>query len=819
MKSCTLRRALVTALLLLVAVPLVAGPFDGGPTSKDPEAKAIAQARKFLRIGEPARAIEVVKKALAKSPNSARLHHYLGLAYVADRKDDLAEAELATALQLDADYPESHTQLAYLSMRRIKGSLPKAKNLGHMLAAVKQVEQAVEKTPAPLDTALRYYLARLHADTVVFRETNPEAAFVNAMKVLAELQKRSPDETRPYVAMGNLRTRHADFIAAGKKYAELKGDTAKRYDTLLDKATADFRKAVAVNPRYLAVVNRIAVIHSVRNKLDEAVKTFADHIPKLRKPLEVAICYRWMAQYLMRAEKLAEAEQKLRTAIKTEPNELASYLLLANVLIRRDQTPQAGALLKDALKTDGNFLNAYVELGLLELRRQNPAEAQVYFEKALNLPSARAHVVATGGRSLAAAKQNLYALAAIRLGDIHMSKGEFHEAVTVFRRLENRMPGSATPAFHTGEVYRRWQKYKTAKEHYQNALRIAPNFIQARAALAEMEALETRLATTPEERAASLKRAIEEYERALKTRPNNAMMLDRMANLRVSLAHCSKPKDRATLEKALANAQAAAKLAPGVTRFRRRLAFIHHDLGDLKEAVAELGKLIDDAKKFLEKNPDEPAAVFQVADLRSTLHSWKPDKAVLKQALDGFALAVKKQPRFFRAYLSAALLVERQKDYQRSADWYNKLLDAAKGQAEVTDLSPQRSRYVLHAAAELAWVYCEYLGKYKEAMKYAKIASQINPKLPSLMDTIGWIHFKEGRVGDAIIHLRLAFKGAPTNPTVGYHLGTALVKHGSHERALAVLQKALQHVEDRKELKEKIEKLIRTTRTKTPGPR
>jgi tetratricopeptide (TPR) repeat protein len=152
-------------------------------------------------------------------------------------------------------------------------------------------------------------------------------------------------------------------------------------------------------------------------------------------------------------------------------------------------------------------------------------------------------------------------------------------------------------------------------------------------------------------------------------------------------------------------------------------------------------------------------------------------------------------------------VLERSKKYKPSVEWYEKLFKAAKGEGTIAALPPERTRFVVHAAAELAWIYCEYLPNLKEARKYAKKALDLRPNMPSLLDTMGWILYKENNYPEAIRYLRRAFKDAPTNPTIGYHLAQTLYKNGNAKIAREELDRALKHVGDNAELKEKMVKL------------
>ena len=807
MKSYRLRLSVAVLTLLYFAASLPAGPFDPvGPTPGNEVAKAM----KYLQARPPrtAQAIELLKKALIKNPNAPRLHYVLGMAYAQDNKPDLATAEFRDVLRKDPDFVEAHVHLARLMVRKVSARQSKAENLRLIDAAIAELQQAVKKTPH--NPKLYYDLAKLHADAAGLREKDGEQDFEKSLQVLAEAQKRAPQEPQPHMAIGNTRIRYANYVAGGKRFTELKGNAAKRCKDLLDKAEADFRKVLAMNARYLMALDRVATIKNSQGQLDEAIKVLERHVPKLKNPLEQATCYRWMGQYLIRAKKYKEAEAKFSKAIETEPRELASYLLLADTFVFRDLRQKAVDVLLKAVKINANLLNAYVQLGVLEAGLGKRMDAAEHFRRAVRIPWRNAVVVSRAGQSASLTRADLYVRAAVQLGEILMEEDKFDEAIAEFTRLGELLPNSPLPEFHIGQVHRRKGDPEAAKEHYQNALRRNKGFVQARAALAEMEAQEVRFAVTPKERAKILVRAIDQYQLALESIRNNALIHDRVAALRVDLAHCSKPADRAVLEQALLSSKAAVNLAPAAPLFRLRLARIHHALDHNKEALEELQKLIEEAKALVKERKDDVRAIFRLADLRTILNSWQPDKAVLKQALDGFNEVVKKQPKFLDAYLRAAVILDvDEKAYANSAEWYKRLLSAAKGEGTIGALTGRNARLALHAAAQLAWIYCEHLNNLPEANKYATLAMQLDATLTSLIDTIGWIRYKEGKANEAIPHLRRAFKTAPSNATVGYHLGAALLKNNNAPRALEALKAALPHVGGNAELKAKIETLIK----------
>ena len=76
----------------------------------------------------------------------------------------------------------------------------------------------------------------------------------------------------------------------------------------------------------------------------------------------------------------------------------------------------------------------------------------------------------------------------------------------------------------------------------------------------------------------------------------------------------------------------------------------------------------------------------------------------------------------------------------------------------------------------------------------AELASRIYsryPREPAVQDTMGWVLFKQGKLTQAILLLRLAASGQPANPAHHYHYGAALLKAGQSLTGRAEVEKAL----------------------------
>jgi Flp pilus assembly protein TadD len=62
---------------------------------------------------------------------------------------------------------------------------------------------------------------------------------------------------------------------------------------------------------------------------------------------------------------------------------------------------------------------------------------------------------------------------------------------------------------------------------------------------------------------------------------------------------------------------------------------------------------------------------------------------------------------------------------------------------------------------------------------------------PSMLDTLGWVKYRNGAVGEALPLLRKAAEKSPTSAEIHYHLGMAQLQSGDRAGAKLSLESAL----------------------------
>jgi Tfp pilus assembly protein PilF len=119
------------------------------------------------------------------------------------------------------------------------------------------------------------------------------------------------------------------------------------------------------------------------------------------------------------------------------------------------------------------------------------------------------------------------------------------------------------------------------------------------------------------------------------------------------------------------------------------------------------------------------------------------------------------------------------------------------------ELDPKNTQAINY----LAYTYAEDASNLSEAEVLARKAHQLSPEDPFIMDTLGWVLYKQGRVKEAIPWLESAQTQQPTESVIADHLGDAYIQHRLPEKAKVMYQKAIELEQD-KDKQKRIESKI-----------
>jgi len=208
-------------------------------------------------------------------------------------------------------------------------------------------------------------------------------------------------------------------------------------------------------------------------------------------------------------------------------------------------------------------------------------------------------------------------------------------------------------------------------------------------------------------------------------------------------------------------------------------------------ALAKQGKL-DEARAYLKRvaaeNPeDEIQLIVAEAQLLRDAH----------RAGDAFTLlsdALGKQPEQPELLYDLALTAEKMERFDLLESNLRKLIEVKPDHA--------------HAYNALGYSFAERNLRLPEARKLIEKALEISPEDYFIIDSLGWVLYREGDLKGAARELRRAYSGRP-DAEIGAHLGEVLWVLGERDEARRIWDESLKAGPDNETLNKTIKRLRR----------
>jgi tetratricopeptide (TPR) repeat protein len=112
------------------------------------------------------------------------------------------------------------------------------------------------------------------------------------------------------------------------------------------------------------------------------------------------------------------------------------------------------------------------------------------------------------------------------------------------------------------------------------------------------------------------------------------------------------------------------------------------------------------------------------------------------------------------------------------------------------------------ATNALGYTLVDRTRRYDEGLKYIEQAHKLSPDDAFILDSMGWAHYRLGRLDEAERYLRRAMAERP-DAEIAAHLGEVLWAKGEKERAQEIWQTQLKTAPDNAVLLETVKRLAR----------
>jgi tetratricopeptide (TPR) repeat protein len=575
-----------------------------------------------------------------------------------------------------------------------------------------------------------------------------------------------------------------------------------------------YKKAYALDPKSPVIGERLAEMYWKAQRIKDAVAE-AQEILK-RDPNEVST-RRLLARIYLRSlgdlnanggqsEIAGRAIEQYKEIYRLEPSDTESALWLARLYRLRNEHDKAEEVLRGILKNDPDDEPAIEQLTQLLLDEGKSPEAVGLLEGMTSHTPSPVLLDLLGDaytqtRELAKAEQAYRRAADLDpselnhlrgLGQTLMAEEKYADALPVYQKLIDLMPDDADNYLAISQVYRELQQLDRAEENLLKARQYAPGDVK----IMYNEAM--------------LYQAQGRYEDAIRVlsdaiagvKGQSAVMPSRRRSLAVLYQQLGQLyRDRQSYQAAAYTYEELAHLGDEEDRRARLL------LMDTYQEARDLPKALQAGKEALAKYPKDSAMQSREASLLG--ENGQTDEAVKM-----FRLQLTNSEADREVYLNIARVYERSKRYKEAEDTIH-LAEALPGQArdnemiwfllgaiyerqKFFDRAEEQFKKVLAVDSNNATVLNYYgymlgdLGqRLDESEALVKSALKQEPYNGAYLDSLGWIYYKQNKLGEAEATLRKAVDRDSHDPTIHSHLGDVYSKLGRNELAAAEWEKSL----------------------------
>jgi tetratricopeptide (TPR) repeat protein len=710
------------------------------------------------------------------------------------------------ALQKDLRYGPAHYKLGLTYIRT-----------GQLAPAVQSLRRAVEllpvEQPDQWDAAIKL--------SEIYLAASPDKQYLEEVEgYTKQLLKRDPNSYDGHRLSGDLGfVRSAAALRVGQK------DPAKEF---LADAIAEYRKADAIKPEQQGIGMQLARALLAYGDTAGAEHLYLHLIDK-HKNLDYA--YTELYRLYMLTGKPEEGEKVLKMGFQGDLQQFGFLTMLAAHYYNQKRPSDMIGVLEQIKAHSKEFPAAYLAVGDFYLRMggnddaireyrqgiaKDPNKKPTYQKRiieALMRQGKREEAAQVNGDILKAdpADNDAHGLAATLLLD----KGDINRALTELQAVVARAPNNAVAHYNLGRAHEARGESEQARQEYQKAVDIRPDYVLARLAVAQLQ-LRKR-----------------EWDAALRTAEQVLSVDKTNGNARLIQSAAMMGQQRyADSRTMLAEMQ---KASPNSADIYYQLGLI--DLAEKKYKESEA-----DFRRSYELNPANSRGLMGIVETYFAQH--RPDDAI--NMLQAEAVKAPKRVDLRLAVASASVMAARfdmavtqyktaldmlGADAAARADIYLRLGETYRRKGDLVDAIPalEQARksmpdnsVVLSTLAlaldgsgrkaearkiyettlkndpnngvalnNLAFLIADGGGDLDQALTLAQRAKQMLPNTAEVSDTLGLIYLRKNLSDNAIDIFQDLVNKQPNQPTFRYHLGMAFSQKGDRPRAIQQLQQAL----------------------------
>jgi tetratricopeptide (TPR) repeat protein len=575
-----------------------------------------------------------------------------------------------------------------------------------------------------------------------------------------------------------------------------------------------YKKAYALDPKSPVIGERLAEMywkgqrtHDAVTEAQEILKRHPDDVPTRR--LLARIYLRSLGDLsagVGQSEVAGKAIEQYKEIYRLDPSDTESALWLTRLYRLRNEHDKAEAVLRSILKDDPENEQAVEQLTQLFLDQGKSAEAVSLLEGMTNRAPSAALLDLLGDaytqtKDLPKAEQAYRKAVELDpselshqrgLGQTLMAEEKYSDALGVYQKLADLMPDDADIYLRIAQIYREMHQLDRAEESLLKARQYAPGSLEVmyneamlyqaqgryddaiRVLSDAITGVKGQSAVLPSRRR-SLAILYQELGQLYKERQNYQAAVFTFSEL----GHLGDEEDRRARLLIMDTYRSAKDLPKALQAGREALAKYPTDPGIRASQALLLGEneQTDEAVKMLrlqltnsEADRDTYLNIAQVYE-RAKRFKEAEEAAHAAEVLPG-------RPRDNEmVWFVLGAIYERQKFFDRAEAEFKKAL-------AVNPKSGSVLNYYGYMLGDLGQ-------RLDEAADLVQRALKEEPFNGAYLDSMGWIYYKQNKLGEAEATLRKALERDSHDPTIHSHLGDVYAKLGRNELAASEWEKSL----------------------------
>lgn len=528
----------------------------------------------YIRLGTPARAIEVLQPALSPDSRDPQLMGVAGEAYLAVGDVAKAAQYLAQSTTLDPKNAAVRTRLGQVRFAQ-----------GDTEGAIRDLEAASAMDPNVSS-----------ADLALVADLMRKKQYDQALAAVLRLEQKQPNSPLVYNLKG--------LAYLGKRDA--------------DGARANFEHALQIQPDFLPAVSNLAQLDRFQNKPEAARKRYEALLAKEPNNDQALVAFAALLQEL--GGESSEIESLLKRAVTANPQSIFARIELVKFYGRKGDTKQALVVAQEAntaLPDDPRTLEL---LGEVQQATGDATLAVGTFSKLVAARPGTVEPLLRLAGALVAVKDYDKAIEKLRealainpdlyqasrgIVAIYVVSGRTDQALVEIKAIQRRTPNDMRGYFLEGDLWGSQQKWREAEVAFRAAQKRAPDDAvvavkvhatvteAGRGVAADAEA-EKWLQGHPKDvtlrnylaeravRKPDYKTAVRHYQELIALQPDNPVYLN---NLAWVAGESGDPK-------ALSYAQKAYALAPANSAVLDTLGMLLVKQGDVAQGLEKVRKAV-----------------------------------------------------------------------------------------------------------------------------------------------------------------------------------------------------------------------------------